>query len=85
MSLPFCGLEDRGVERLLLLALGDAGEHAAVGLAWPASIEYFLATALQDWPLSSALRAASALASVFVSTMRRSRFSGVANLDLFLS
>ncbi len=39
------------------------------------SIEYFLATVSQLWPLCSAALAALALASVLASTIRRLRFS----------
>ena len=45
------------------------------------SVEYFLATASQLWPESSAFLAASACASVLVSTIRMFRVSCLPNCD----
>ena len=71
-------------KRLLLLALGDAGQLPPLAFeAW--SVEYFLATAFQRLAaVERGLRPASAFASVFVRTMRRSRVLGLRELRLVL-
>ena len=48
-------------------------------------MEYFLATSFQESPESSAVLACSAFALSLVSTIRRSRVSGWAKRDWFLS
>ena len=85
VSSPFFAREDRVVERLLLLALGDAGQLAALGLGGVVD-RVLLGDRLaksrrpraRPWP-------ASALAFVLVRTTRRSRRSGWAKRSLFLS
>ena len=84
VSLPFWALKIAASSAFSCWPLATPASRPPLDLL-AASVEYFLATALQDWPESRALRAAAALASVLASTMRTSRFSGVANFDLFFS